>query len=577
MTDTITTGSDNVSGRAAATLEHLDPNTLVLETNVRDNVDIDAQFVANIKEHGVLIPISAVRAPGGKVVVRMGQRRTLAARKAGLTSVPVYVRPVADGDDTAYLVARVTEQIVENDHRRELGDAQRARGIQQLLDAGVSTTKVAQKLSVKKDTVKAAQAVGKSEIATAALATGQLTLAEAATLTEFEDTPAALTRLTNAAGTPQFDHVVAQLRQEQASRQAQAEAESHWRNEGFTVLDDRPELWDVRCVELIYLHTPNGARAEEDAVADPTQWAVLVEEHDAVLDADTGDMVDESCVDWTTEHDPDASPGAGMRHANTVIDGVAHLPTFYCLDYSAAGLTVDAWFLRNAGRIGDPGGDAESVDLDGEGSQDATAAGSAALAKAQAEHAETERRERKKVITLNRLGDAARQVRRDFVTKLLTRKTPPKGAAIFIADCLIREPALINDYHAATITAELLGVTEGDELRQLVTGLPPTGDGRAQIITLAVVLGALEARTPKDAWRSGRTNGWRYGVGPAEYITFLEANGYQLAGVERVIVGTRTSDDLYEQSGVASAAAADNDDPNPTGTTMENHPQAEPE
>lgn len=77
-------------------------------------------------------------------MVRVGQRRTLAARKAGLTSVPVYVRPASDGDDTAYLVARVTEQIVENDHSRELGHAQRARGIQQLLDAGVSTTKVAQ-------------------------------------------------------------------------------------------------------------------------------------------------------------------------------------------------------------------------------------------------------------------------------------------------------------------------------------------------------------------------------------------------------------------------------------------------
>ena len=106
------------------------------------------------------------------------------------------------------------------------------------------------------------------------------------------------------------------------------------------------------------------------------------------------------------------------------------------------------------------------------------------------------------------------QVRREFVTKLLARKTLPKGASIFIAECLIREPALINDYHASSMTNELLGVPKGQELRKFVTDLPPTGDGRAQVLTLAVVLGALEARTPKDAWRSGGRHPFmRYSVG----------------------------------------------------------------
>jgi ParB family chromosome partitioning protein len=136
-------------------------------------------------------------------------------------------------------------------------------------------------------------------------------------------------------------------------------------------------------------------------------------------------------------------------------------------------------------------------------------------------------------------------------------KTLPKGASIFIADCLIREPALINDYHAAGITAQLLGVAEGDGLRQLVTDLPPTGDGRAQVLTLAVVLGALEARTPKDAWRYGGKSGWRYSVGTGEYMAFLVANGYQLAEVERVIVGERTGDEVYD--GTLSTAEDTND------------------
>jgi hypothetical protein len=77
------------------------------------------------------------------VAVRAGQRRTLAARAAGLATVPVYVRPATDSDEKAQVVEPVSEQIVENDQRKSLTDAQRARGIQQMLDAGVSVTKVA--------------------------------------------------------------------------------------------------------------------------------------------------------------------------------------------------------------------------------------------------------------------------------------------------------------------------------------------------------------------------------------------------------------------------------------------------
>jgi ParB family chromosome partitioning protein len=577
MTDIITnTHTDDVAGHENGTLEHLDPHTLVLEANVRDDAVLDAEFVANIKEHGVLIPIAGVRDADGNIVVRMGQRRTLAAREAGVSSVPVYVRPLADGN-TANLVARVAEQIVENDHRRALTESQRVRGIQQLLDAGVSVTKVAQKLSVKKDIIKAAAAVGNSAAATIALDTGQLSLAEAAALTEFEDLTDAVQRLTVVAGTSRFDHVVAQLRQQQASQRAQVEAEKVWRDKGFTVLDERPRSWDINCVELCYLRTADGTMVEEDSVTDPARWAVLVDEDDALVDAETGEIVEESSVDWTTEHDPGATPADGKRHANTVKDAVVHVPIYYCLDYRSAGFTLDARFLRFAGvaSTSTQSSAADPVNNDGD-EEDAAAARAAALAQAEAEHAEAQRRERKKVITLNRLGEAATQVRREFVTKLLTRKRPPKGAAIFIADCLIREPALINDYHAATVSAELLGVTEGDGLRQLVTSLPPTGDGRAQVLTLAVVLGSLEGRTPKDAWRSGGNTGWRYNVGTGDYLAFLQANGYQIAEVERVITGERTSDDLYKQT-LTAGGTANTSDSDATGADPESNPSGDPE
>jgi ParB family chromosome partitioning protein len=139
-------------------------------------------------------------------------------------------------------------------------------------------------------------------------------------------------------------------------------------------------------------------------------------------------------------------------------------------------------------------------------------------------------------------------------------KTAPKGAAIFIATCLTREPALINDYHAAAVTADLLGIERSSALVKMVKDLPPTGDGRAQVITLSVVLGALESRTPKDAWRSGGISGYGQSVRSAEYLAFLVANGYQLAEVERVIVGESTADHVYDRTRQDNQAQPGEDD-----------------
>ena len=158
--------------------------------------------------------------------------------------------------------------------------------------------------------------------------------------------------------------------------------------------------------------------------------------------------------------------------------------------------------------------------------------------------AEAARRERRKVIALNKLGEAAQQVRRQFITdKILARKTAPKGAAMFVASCLTRDVRLIEEHHGGQISAELLGASDSTAVTKMVAELPATGDGRAQVITLALVLGALEARTGKDAWRG---SGWGHYVGAAELLRFLADNGYPLADIERVILGEQTDDALYD-------------------------------
>jgi ParB family chromosome partitioning protein len=192
MTDSMTAepeyGTDGQEGPQAplgGTLVHLDPTSLVLGDNVREYPNLDKPFLDSIAEHGVLVPLTAIRRHDGVVEVRNGQRRTVAARKIGLSTVPVYVLPAAGADTAAETIDRIVHQMVTNDHKRDLSDAQRARGIQQMIDAGLSVTKVSKKLALGKDTVKAAQTAATSSVALEALEGGQISLVEAAALTEF--------------------------------------------------------------------------------------------------------------------------------------------------------------------------------------------------------------------------------------------------------------------------------------------------------------------------------------------------------------------------------------------------------
>jgi ParB family chromosome partitioning protein len=195
----------------------------------------------------VLQPITAIRTNAG-IEVRDGQRRTLAAREAKLDTIPVYVLDGQAADDKTATAERIAHQIVTNDQRSALTDAQRAKGITQMLLAGVSPAKVAKKLAVDRDTVTAAASVADFPTALAALQDGQLSLAEAAALREFDDDEHAVNALLTVAGTGAFDHRVAQLRQERIAEQARADAEMTYREQGFMILTERPAWRDTSLV-----------------------------------------------------------------------------------------------------------------------------------------------------------------------------------------------------------------------------------------------------------------------------------------------------------------------------------------
>ena len=413
MTDTTTnqpergTTAEEAQQPPQGTLEHLDPHALALETNVRDDAALDADFVASVKEHGVMNPIVAVRGSDGVVRVRAGQRRTLAARESGLATIPVYVRQVADGDEQAQVVERVAEQIVENDQRQALTDAQRVRGIQQMLDAGVPVTKVAKTLSISRDIVKSAATAAGSAAAMEALNAGQLSLAEAAALTEFNDDPDAVARLLEVAGTGWFEHKVAEIRNQRESDKAYAQAAEQFAAQGYTVLDQYPRYGDTSRVELRYLRTPDGAATTDEAITDPAHWAVYLSEDTAYADKETGELIDGDDIDWHCRFNGSGESDEGMRHPNSVTERVVFEPEWFCIDYAAAGLELCDILAKRAQAIAreNAGGAGNDDDQDAE-----TRA---------AAQAEAERRERRKVIALNKLGDAAQQVRRQFIAEKL--------------------------------------------------------------------------------------------------------------------------------------------------------------
>ena len=113
-----------------ARLAHVDPHAVL--PNPRqprthfDQDDLD-ELIHSVREFGVLQPVVVRDTGGGSYELIMGERRTRAARAAGLTSIPAIVRETADEH-------LLRDALLENLHRSELNPLEEASAYQQLLD-----------------------------------------------------------------------------------------------------------------------------------------------------------------------------------------------------------------------------------------------------------------------------------------------------------------------------------------------------------------------------------------------------------------------------------------------------------
>ncbi|GAB3584636.1 hypothetical protein GCM10027406_31380 [Leifsonia lichenia] len=241
----------------AGTIEHLDPHTLSIETNVRPSAPITPAFVQSIKENGVLTPVLGYRSDDGQVTVRAGQRRVFAAREAGLATIPVYL---VEADDAT--ARRIVQQMVENDQREALTDADRAAAFQQLAFEGLSVTAIARRTGTKTREVKTALAVVENQIAASAIHENQLTLDQAAVLIEFDDDDETRANLIQVATTDpaQFAHTAQRARDDKARAKAKADTEADLAGRGYLILDSDPGYYDTEYTRISELLTADDQR-----------------------------------------------------------------------------------------------------------------------------------------------------------------------------------------------------------------------------------------------------------------------------------------------------------------------------
>lgn len=126
-----------------AALIQVDPNEIVPNPRQpRTHFDSDdlAELVHSVREFGVLQPVVVRTNEDGKYELIMGERRTRAAREAGLTAIPAVLRDTSDEN-------LLRDALLENLHRSQLNPLEEASAYQQLLeDFGITQEELATRI-----------------------------------------------------------------------------------------------------------------------------------------------------------------------------------------------------------------------------------------------------------------------------------------------------------------------------------------------------------------------------------------------------------------------------------------------
>lgn len=250
---------------AVDTIVRVDPSTLLIGPNVRKDITLPAEFVASVKEHGVMIPIVVHETSDGLEVVD-GQMRTLAALDAGVKEVPVFVRAKSATD-----AHRVIDQLVVNRERTGLTRGDTLAAVKELtLDFKMPAAAVAKKLGLSKAEVEQVVVVASDANATAVLAYDDVSLELAAKVAEAGLTKAEIKEVTGARYNR--EHALQQVIDKRAAAVRTKELEAELKKAGV-LLVAKPSKGD-------YYSTEKNKHLWLDGVVDKaTDKKITAEEH----------------------------------------------------------------------------------------------------------------------------------------------------------------------------------------------------------------------------------------------------------------------------------------------------------
>lgn len=128
---------------------------LVIEKNVRTILDLESEdfltLVEDIRLNGVrqniAVELIEEKSGGYRLSVVFGQRRVLAARRAGTETIPALIVPPGDTTERIFI------GLAENIFRTEMHPLDKAEAYQELVEAGWSVKMLSEKFERKKRTV----------------------------------------------------------------------------------------------------------------------------------------------------------------------------------------------------------------------------------------------------------------------------------------------------------------------------------------------------------------------------------------------------------------------------------------
>ncbi|MDR1363412.1 MAG: ParB/RepB/Spo0J family partition protein, partial [Spirochaetaceae bacterium] len=141
-------GVDRVAGRGGDVMLPLDKISANPD-QPRKNFDEDAlkELAASIKQHGVIQPIIVEEEENGSYTIITGERRSRAARMAGLSEIPAIIRKFSDEQ-------RIAVALVENIQRADLNPIEEAAAYKHLMEtAKLSQDQAAARLGKNRSTL----------------------------------------------------------------------------------------------------------------------------------------------------------------------------------------------------------------------------------------------------------------------------------------------------------------------------------------------------------------------------------------------------------------------------------------